>query len=59
MVINGDVISLSKKEAVEIIEKECQRRLGMSLGEFRQKRRCHKLPDLVAVHDIEALLRFA
>ena len=59
MVKNGDVITLSKKEAKELIEKECQERLGISLKEFRQKRKRYELPESVAVYDIEALLRFA
>lgn len=59
MVKNGDVITLSKKEAEELIEKECRERLGMSLKEFRQKRKHRELPKSLAVYDIEALLRFA
>jgi len=61
MVIHGDVISLSKKEAEEIIDKECRKRLGMSLNEFKEKRKRGDLPNSrpLAVYDIEALLRFA
>lgn len=59
MVKNGDVIILSKKEALELVEKECRGRLGISLREFRQKSKHRELPRSVAVHDIEALLRFA
>lgn len=59
MVIDGDVISLSKREALEIVEKECQKRLGISLETFKEKRKQRKLPKSLAVRDIEALLRFA
>ena len=59
MVINGDVISLNKEEAIEIIDRECQNRLGMNLRTFKEQRRRGKLPKLLAVQDIEALLRFA
>ena len=59
MVIDGDVISLNKKEAIEIINKECQKRLSMNLDTFKEKRKQGKLPNSLAVHDIEALLRFA
>ena len=55
----GDVIELSDREAKEIIGKECQRRLGMSLEEFQQNRMCGNLPKSVAVSDIESLLKFA
>ena len=59
MVIDGDVISLNRKEAVEIINKECQKRLSMNLDMFKEKRKQGKLPHSLAVHDVEALLRFA
>ncbi len=59
MVINGDVISLKKEEAIEIIDKECQKRLGMNLGTFEGQRKQGKLPESLAVQDIDALLRFA
>jgi hypothetical protein len=59
MVIQGDIITLTKKEAIEIIDKECQKRLGMNLEEFRERRKQGNLPKSLAVYDIEALLRFA
>jgi len=58
MVIDGDVIVLSKREAEKIIDKECQKRLGISLREFKEKKRNRELEPSLAVHDIEALLRF-
>jgi hypothetical protein len=59
MAINSDVITLSKKDIEGIIDKECQRRLSMSLEEFKKQRKRGHLPESLAVHDIEALLRFA
>ena len=38
---------------------ECQRRLNMSLEEFKKQRKRGHLSESLAVHDIEALLRFA
>ena len=59
MVTNGDVITLSREDAEGIIDKECQRRLHISLEEFIERRKLGTLPDSLAVEDIEALLRFA
>lgn len=59
MVINGDIISLSKKEVAVIIEKECQKRLRMTAKEFLQKRRDGTLPQSTAVSDIEMMLKLA
>ncbi len=57
MVIDGDIITLSKKEARDLVEKECRKRLHMSVKEFVQKRERGELPKSTAVHDIEILLK--
>lgn len=57
MVINGDVVSLNKKEITKLIESECQKRLHMTTKEFIRKRKDGQLPKSVAVDDIEMLLK--
>ena len=59
MVINGDVISLTKKEIIELINEECTKRLQMTITEFIEKQKAHKLPKTTAVHDIEMMLKLA
>jgi hypothetical protein len=59
MVIQGDIITLSKQEVKELIERECRKRLDMSVREFLNKRRKGTLPKSTAVHDIEMLLKLA
>jgi hypothetical protein len=59
MVIDGDVITLNKKEVDEIIDLECKKRLGITLDEFLQRRKQDKLPKSTAVHEIEMLLKLA
>jgi len=57
MVIDGDIITLSRGEAKELIEKECRERLNMSAAEFLWKYRRGELPDLPAIPEIKMLLR--
>lgn len=57
MVIDGDIVTLNRYEAKELIERECQERLGMSAAEFVHKLRRGQLPSSMAVSDIEMLLR--
>ena len=57
MVINGDVISLNKREIFKLIEKECQSRLHMTVKEFIQKQKEGQLPKSTAVDDIGMLLK--
>ena len=59
MVIQGDVISLNKKEVLRLASKQCNKRLHMTIGEFNKKRKAKELPDSMAVHDIEMILRLA
>lgn len=59
MVINGDVITLNKKEVEALIEKECRKRLNMSVSEFMEKRKSGKLPKSMAAYDIEMMLSIA
>lgn len=59
MVINGDVVSLSREEVKRLIDRECRKRLGISAKEFLQKREHGELPKSAAVHDIEILLKLA
>jgi len=57
MVIDGNLITLSRKEAKELIERECKERLNMSAAEFLLKYRRGELLDLPAVPEIKMLLR--
>lgn len=57
MVINGDIITLNRKEAKELINRECKERLGMNAAEFLWKSRKGSLPDLPAIPEIKMLLR--
>ncbi len=57
MVINGDIVTLSKREVKELVDRECKKRLGMSAKEFLLKQKNGKLPGSTAVRDIEMLLR--
>ncbi|MCX5990915.1 MAG: hypothetical protein NTZ04_01070 [Chloroflexi bacterium] len=59
MVTYGDVISLNKKEALELASKESKKRLGMTISEFRKRQQAGKLPRSTAVRDIEMILKFA
>jgi len=59
MVIKSDIVTLSRKEAKELIDRECRKRLGMSAIEFVQKSRHGELPQSSAVHDIKMLLKLA
>lgn len=54
---HNDIITLTKREVAELIDRECRNRLGMSAKEFLQKRREGKLSPSPAVHDIEMLLK--
>lgn len=59
MVTNGDIITLNKKEVMALIDKECRKRLQMSAKEFMRKRAKRELPNSLAVHDIEMILKLA
>lgn len=59
MVINGDIVTLSKREVKELVDRECKKRLGMSAKEFLLKQKNGGLPGSTAVRDIEMLLRLA
>ena len=59
MVIDGDIITLNKKEVEELIDRECKKRLGISAKEFLQKRERGELSKSIATHDIEMLLELA
>ncbi|MGB7725179.1 MAG: hypothetical protein WBL37_06315 [Dehalococcoidales bacterium] len=60
MTKDGDVIILTAKEAQELVNKECLKRLGMNLLEYKEKKKKHELPkNSIAVHDIELMLEFA
>jgi hypothetical protein len=59
MVKHGDIVTLSKKELQQIIQRECKERLGLSYDEFMRKRASNQLPKSTAVHDIELLLALA
>lgn len=59
MVINGDIVTLSKPEVKELVNRECKKRLGMSAKEFSLKQKNGELPKSTAVRDIEMLLRLA
>ena len=59
MVINKDIITLTKKEVKELIDRECKKRLGISYEQFLQDRKEGKLLPSTAVHDIETLLKLA
>ena len=59
MVTHGDIITLSKKDAAVIVEKECQKRLHISTKEFLKRRRLGQLPRSEAVSDIEMMLKLA
>ena len=49
MVVDENIITLSREEAKDLIEKECKKRLGMSAAEFLLKFRRGELPDYQSV----------
>ncbi len=59
MVIKDDMVTLSKREVEELIDRECRKRLDMTAREFLHKREQGKLPKSTAVHDILMLLKLA
>ena len=59
MVTNGDVITLNKQEVLALVDKECRKRLHISGKEFIRKRAKGELPNSLAVHDVEMMLRLA
>jgi len=59
MVTKDDVISLNKKEVLELANKECSKRLQISINEFINRQKTNQLPKTTAVHDIEMILKLA
>ena len=59
MRIEGNMVTLNKKEVTQLIDKECRKRLGMSAKEYLQKRGNGGLAKSMATHDIEILLNLA
>lgn len=59
MIERDDIVLLSKKEFAEVVEIECQKRLGMSTRDFMSGRRNGESSDSTAIHDIEMLLQGA
>lgn len=59
MIERDDVVFLSKEEFDEVVEIECQKRLGMSTSDFIGGRRNGESSDSTAIHDIETLLHGA
>jgi hypothetical protein len=59
MVVNGDVISLNKTEVLKLVEGECKKRLNITAAQFIRLQENKQLPNNLAVHDIEMMLRLA
>ena len=57
MVKHGDIVTLNKEELDEIIDIECQGRLGITRGEFLHRRERGELPKSTATQEIEMLLK--
>ncbi len=53
----GDFITLSRKEAKDLINKECRERLGMDAATFLRKYRRGELTNSLVVPQIKMLLR--
>lgn len=57
MVTDGDIVTLTRDDAKELIERECQERLGISAAEFVRRVRHDQMPSSMAARDVEMLLR--
>ena len=57
MKVDGNMVTLDRKECKELINNECQRGMGMSAAEFLWKHRHSEFPDEYTPNVVRILLK--